>query len=82
MEFTVQLRYQSGSQTVLSIEADSADEALESVRDQRRVLVDIHITAPSETPKNDTEGGYDANRRAAPVHRRVPVQHRPSRRSR
>ena len=26
MEFTVQLRYQSGSQTVLSIDAESADE--------------------------------------------------------
>jgi len=29
MEFTVELRYQSGSSTVLSTEADTADEAPE-----------------------------------------------------
>ena len=46
MEFTVELRYQSGSSTVMSTEADTADEALRNVRDERRPLVGIHITAP------------------------------------
>lgn len=82
MEFTVELRYQSGSQTVLSIDADSADEALDEVRDQRRLLVGVHITAPSETSKHEPERGYEQSRGSAPVHRRVPVQHRPSRRRR
>jgi hypothetical protein len=81
MQYTVELRYQSGSQTVLSIDADSADQALEEVRDQRRLLVGIHISAPSQR-------GSDADERTEPVrgtahtHRRIPVQHRPSRRRR
>jgi hypothetical protein len=81
MEFTVELRYHSGSQTVLSIEADSADEALEEVRDQRRLLVGIHITAPSELP-DDAEYRSEPSRGPANNHRRVPAQHRPSRRHR
>jgi len=81
MEFTVELRYQSGSQTVLSIDADSADEALEEVRDQRRQLVGIHITAPSQQP---AEADYRSEPTRGPAnnHRRVPAQHRPSRRHR
>ena len=82
MEFTVELRYQSGSQTVLSIDADSADEALDEVRDQRRLLVGVHITAPGETAKHNHEPSYEQGRGSAPVHRRVPVPHRPSRRRR
>jgi hypothetical protein len=72
------LRYQSGSSTVLSTEADTADEALQNVRDQRRPLVGIHITTPSL-------GGEDAppeQRRTTFTARRVQVQHRPSRRHR
>ena len=79
MEFTVELRYQSGSSTVLSTEADTADEALQNVRDQRRPLVGIHITTPS------LGGGEDAppeQRRTTFTARRVQVQHRPSRRHR
>lgn len=80
MEFTVELRYESGSQTVLSIEAESADQALEEARDKRRVLVGIHITAPSVN-RNDAERRRDEPREeAAPVFRRIPAQHRRSRR--
>jgi len=78
MEFTVELRYRSGSSTVLSTEADTADEALHNVRDQHRPLVGIHITTP-------TLGGEDAPpepRRPTFTSRRVQVQHRPSRRHR
>jgi hypothetical protein len=78
VEFTVQLRYQSGSQTVLSIDAGSADEALEQVRDQRRLLVGVHITAPGQGD-GDVEQA-EANPRVTFTPRRVPVQHRPSRR--
>lgn len=81
MEFTVELRYQSGSQTVLSIDADSADEALEEVRDQRRQLVGIHIAAPSQE-RDEADYRSEPTRGPANVHRRVPVQHRPSRRRR
>jgi hypothetical protein len=79
MEFTVQLRYQSGSQTVLSLDAESADEALAEARDRRRVLVGIHITAPGQSD-GDTERRSDPGRGAAPAYRRSPVQHRRSRR--
>lgn len=78
MEFTVELRYRSGSSTVMSTEADTADEALAIVRDERRPLIGIHITAPGLN-------GEDAPREprgAAPTFRRAPVQHRPSRRRR
>jgi hypothetical protein len=81
MEFTVELRYQSGSQTVLSIDADSADQALEEVRDQRRLLVGIQITAPSEL-RNEVDERREPSRGPNHIHRRVPVQHRPSRRHR
>jgi len=47
MEFTVELRYHGGSSTVLSIDADTADQALYDVCDKRRRLVGIHITAPN-----------------------------------
>jgi hypothetical protein len=79
MEFTVELRYRSGSSTVMSTEAETADEALQNVRDARRPLVGIHITAPG------MNGGEDAPREPraqAPTFRRAPVQHRPSRRRR
>jgi hypothetical protein len=79
MEFTVELRYQSGSQTVLSIDAESADEALAEVRDQRRRLVGIHITAPAERAHH-SDAENEPARGAAPTYRHVPVQHRPSRR--
>jgi hypothetical protein len=79
MEFTVELRYQSGSQTVLSIDAESADEALAEVRDERRRLVGIHITAPSERG-GDAETRSEPARGDARTFRHVPVQHRPSRR--
>jgi hypothetical protein len=78
MEFTVELRYRSGSSTVMSTEADTADEALQNVRDERRPLVGIHITAPGMN-------GEDAAREPrgqAPTFRRAQVQHRPSRRRR
>jgi hypothetical protein len=79
MEFTVELRYHSGSSTVLSTEAETADEALQNVRDQRRSLVGIHISAPTVV-EADT---YTEPRRATTfTSRRVPVQHRPSRRQR
>src|ERR671931_330431 len=80
MEFTVELRYQSGSSTVLSIQARTADQALESVRDPPRPLTesptpppaDEHLQAPEEPRRSDK-----------PVkHRRLPAQHRPSRRHR
>jgi hypothetical protein len=80
MNFTVELRYESGSQTVLSVDADSADEALAETRDQRRVLVGIHITAPSETRK-DADSRRDEPRETASTYRRIPAQHRRSRRS-
>ena len=81
MEFTVELRYQSGSQTVLSIDAESADEALAEVRDERRTLVGINITAPSQRG-SDAEARHEPTRGNAPTYRHVPVQHRPSRRHR
>jgi hypothetical protein len=81
MEFTVELRYESGSQTVLSIDADSADEALEEVRDQRRQLVGIHITAPSQQ-RDEADYRREPAHGPANIHRRVPAQHRPSRRRR
>jgi len=77
MEFTVELRYSGGSSTVLSTEADTADEALQNVRDQRRPLVGIHITTPS-LPEADTPS--EPRRSTTFAARRVPVQHRPSRR--
>jgi hypothetical protein len=80
MEYTVELRYESGSQTVLSIDADSADEALAEVRDPHRLLVGIHITAPSHTG-NEADTRNEGRRATVPVYRRVPVQHRRSRRS-
>jgi hypothetical protein len=80
MEFTVELRYQSGSSTVLSIQARTADQALESVRDPRRPLIGIHITAPADEHLQAPE---EPRRSDKPVkHRRLPAQHRPSRRHR
>ena len=46
MEFTVELRYHGGSSTVLSVEAETADQALYDVCDKRRRLVGINIAAP------------------------------------
>jgi hypothetical protein len=79
MEFTVELRYQSGSQTVLSIDAESADEALAEVRDERRRLVGINITAPNER-RSDAGTREQPPRGETRAYRHVPVQHRPSRR--
>jgi hypothetical protein len=79
MEFTVELRYQSGSSTVLSTEAETADEALQNTRDPRRPLVGIHITAPT----TESADAYREPLRPATFNsRRVPAQHRPSRRQR
>ena len=80
MEFTVELRYRSGSSTVLSTEADTADEALHNVRDPHRPLVGIHITGASA----DQDEAPPEPQRSAAVYnsRRVPARHRPSRRTR
>jgi hypothetical protein len=77
MEFTVELRYQSGSSTVLSTQADTADQALDNVRDPRRPLIGIHITAPADKHLQAPE---EPRGSATFSQRRVPVQHRPSRR--
>jgi DNA-binding NarL/FixJ family response regulator len=79
MEFTVELRYRSGSSTVMSTEADTADEALHNVRDERRPLVGIHITAPG---MNGQDAPREHREQSAPTFRRAQVQHRPSRRRR
>jgi hypothetical protein len=79
MNFTVELRYQSGSQTVLSVDADSADEALAEARDERRVLVGIHISAPGQN-RDDADSRRHEPRGAASTYRRIPAQHRRSRR--
>jgi hypothetical protein len=81
MEFTVELRYETGSQTVVSIDADSADEAVTNVRDQRRVLVGIHVTSPSrDAPAAYERQGDRSYGTAPPAYRRTPVHHRRSRR--
>jgi hypothetical protein len=79
MEFTVELRYESGSSTVLSTEAETADEALQNVRDQQRPLVGIHITSPSMATEDVQP---EPRQRTTFTARRVQVQHRPSRRRR
>ncbi len=81
MVFTVELRYQTGSSTILSTEAATADQALELVRDPRRDLVAIRISSES----TQDPGGEPAPRsddRDRPQFRRTPAHHRPSRRSR
>lgn len=77
MEFTVELRYQSGSSTVLSTEAETADQALHNARDPRRPLVGIHITAPAVEAKGAPD---DRHTPAARTVHHYPVQHRRSRR--
>ncbi len=77
MEFTVELRYQSGSSTILSTEADTADEALTNARDPRRPLIGIHITAPAAEV---VQAPVEPRGSATFNYRRAPVQHRPSRR--
>jgi hypothetical protein len=79
MEFTVELRYQSGSSTVLSTEAETADEALQNARDPRRPLIGIHITAPAD---EHLQTPVEPRRAVTFDPRRAPVQHRPSRRRR
>ena len=75
MEFTVELRYQSGSSTVLT-----ADQALNNVRDPNRPLIGIHVTAPSDEHLQAPE---EPRRSATTFNtRRAPAQHRPSRRHR
>ena len=77
MEFTVELRYQSGSSTVLSTEAGTADQALNNVRDPNRPLIGIHVTAPSDQHLQAPE---EPRRSATTFNtRRAPAQHRPSR---
>jgi hypothetical protein len=80
MEFTVELRYETGSQTVVSIQADSADEALADVRDERRVLVGIHITSPSRDAAASYDRQPEQRNGTASEYRRTPVHHRRSRR--
>ena len=79
MEFTVELRYQSGSSTVLSTEAETADEALQAARDPRRPLIGIHITAPAD---EQLQAPVEPHRTVTFDPRRAHVQHRPSRRRR
>ena len=79
MEITVELRYQSGSSTVLSTEAETADEALQNARDPRRPLIGIHITAPAD---EHLQAPAEPRRAVTFDPRRAPVQHRPSRRRR
>ena len=80
MEFTVELRYQSGSSTVLSTEAATADEALNDVRDLRRPLIGIHITAPADEHLHAPDEPQRSEKTVN--HRRLPARHRPSRRRR
>jgi hypothetical protein len=81
MEFTVELRYRSGSSTILSTEAETADQALDRVRDPRRELIGIRISAPSaEAARPDREPEADHRGQTA-TFRREPARHRPSRRS-
>jgi hypothetical protein len=81
MVFTVELRYTTGGSTTLSTEAATADQALDLVRDPRRELVGIRISAeqPGDGP-GEPSPAYGERER--PGYRRAPAHHRPSRRSR
>ncbi|HUZ83207.1 MAG TPA: hypothetical protein VMU66_00825 [Gaiellales bacterium] len=79
MVFTVELQYESGSSTILSTEAATADEALNHVRDPRRGLIAIHVsTEAAELP----EPPRSEERYTTTTFRRVPPHHRHSRRAR
>jgi hypothetical protein len=79
MVFTVELRYETGSSTILSTEAATADEALDQVRDPRRALISIRVSGPpTQEPQSASEPrGSD---RREPGFRRTPAHHRRSRR--
>jgi hypothetical protein len=79
MVFTVELRYETGSSTIQSTDAATADQALDQVRDPRRALVAIRVSGP---PTHDPPGGSEprgADRRQTGF-RRTPPHHRRSRR--
>jgi hypothetical protein len=79
MVFTVELRYQTGSSTILSTEAETADQALDQVRDPRRALVAIRVSGPAMHETNGAPEPRGAERRD-PGYRRTPAHHRRSRR--
>lgn len=79
MVFTVELRYHTGASTILSTEADTADQALELARDPRRELVAIRISPPAAGGQRDA-GEPRQDQRERPGYRRQPVHHRRSRR--
>lgn len=79
MVFTVELRYQTGSSTILSTEAETADQALDQVRDPRRALVAIRVSGPSMPETNGSPEPRGAERRDS-GYRRTPAHHRRSRR--
>jgi hypothetical protein len=81
MVFTVELRYQTGASTILSTEAETADQALELVRDPRRDLVGIRISSQAMQDARG-EPAPRSEDRDRPQFRRTPAHHRPSRRSR
>jgi hypothetical protein len=79
MEFTVELRYQTGASTILSTEASTADQALERSRDHKRDLVSIRISAQAtEDARVEAAPRSDEGERAG--YRRIPAHHRRSRR--
>lgn len=79
MVFTVELRYETGSSTILSTEAATADEALDQVRDPHRALVGIRVSAPPTHEPQSAPEPRGADRRQ-PEFRRTPARHRRSRR--
>lgn len=79
MVFTVELRYGTGSSTILSTEADTADQALNQVRDPRRELISIRVSAPAMEEAQRAPAHTEERQQAG--YRRVPAHHRRSRRS-
>jgi hypothetical protein len=79
MVFTVELRYETGASTILSTEADTADQALSQVRDPRRDLVSIRVSS-SVTDAGDSGPAQPSGERENAGFRRVPAHHRRSRR--
>ena len=80
MVFTVELRYGTGSSTILSTEAETADQALNQVRDPRRDLVSIRVSSPAMEEAQRVPAAQGEERQQA-GYRRVPPHHRRSRRS-
>jgi hypothetical protein len=77
MRFTVELRYQSGSSTIVETDAESAEGALDEVRDPARPLIGIRVTSPGDEQLRTPE---EPRRAQAPQKHRSPALHRPSRR--